>query len=371
VTPGLDRVRSVPWLWSAIGCAVLWVVVAVMAPVLRYDIVTSNLAEASFLALVALGQMLPVASGGGGIDLSIPFVINFTAFVGVRTVDESLGSVLLALVIALAFGAAVGAANGLVVVQMRVPPIIGTLAVGYIVFTFVQLQAAEGATRMAAGFTSVVRGDALGLPFILFVFVGVAAVIALLVHRTPYGRGLLAVGQSPMAAHLSGVRLKRTILLAYVISGTIAGLVGVLLTASVGSADLEIGNPYLLLSVGAVVLGGNRIAGGTATVVGSFFGALLLTLLVTAVTVADIDPELENVVRGATITLVLVAASGPELVGGRKRRRSAGDAASIDPLTDSRADDVGRLPDGPVMDMDGPLDRVDTTTQRSGQHGEL
>ena len=86
---------------------------------------------------------------------------------------------------------------------------------------------------------------------------------------------------------------------------------GVLLAASVGSADLELGNPYLLTSVGAVVLGGNRIAGGTATVVGTMLGAILLTLLVAAVTVAGLPLEFQNIVRGVVITLVLVLANAP------------------------------------------------------------
>ena len=90
-------------------------------------------------------------------------------------------------------------------------------------------------------------------------------------------------------------------------------MTGVLLAASVGSADLELGNPFLLTSVGAVVLGGNRIAGGTASVLGTAFGALLLTLLVVAVTVAGLPIEAKNIASGLVITLVLVAANAPEI----------------------------------------------------------
>jgi ribose transport system permease protein len=99
--------------------------------------------------------------------------------------------------------------------------------------------------------------------------------------------------------------------LAYVISGMLAGLTGVLLAASVGSADLELGNPFLLTSVGAVVLGGNRIAGGTASVLGTILGALLLTLLVVAVTVAGLPIEAKLIASGLVITVVLVVANAP------------------------------------------------------------
>jgi ribose transport system permease protein len=107
--------------------------------------------------------------------------------------------------------------------------------------------------------------------------------------------------------------------LAYLVSGSLAALTGMLLAASVGSADLELGNPYLLASVGAVVLGGNRIAGGTATVVGTVAGAFILTLLVAAVTVAGLPLEVQNITRGVVITLVLVLANASDL--GRTGRR--------------------------------------------------
>ena len=125
------------------------------------------------------------------------------------------------------------------------------------------------------------------------------------------GLGRLAVGQSRRAARLAGVPVDRIVLLAYMVSGVLAGVTGALLAASVGSADLELGNPFLLTSVGAVVLGGNRIAGGTASVVGTFFGACLLTLLVVAVTVAGLPIEAKYIASGLVITLVLVAATAP------------------------------------------------------------
>ncbi len=223
--------------------------------------------------------------------------------------------------VGLAFGAAVGALNGLVVVSLRIPPIIGTLAVGYIVLTMVQLISAQGSATTFSGrqLTDLVRSAPVGIPTPAFVVLALGGLAALLLGRTVFGRSLLAVGQSRQAAYLAGIRVGRTVLCAYVISGTLAGLAGVLLAASVGSADLELGNPYLLASVGAVVLGGNRIAGGTATVVGTVAGALLLTLLVAVVTVAGMPLEFQNIARGVAITLVLVLANTPG--NGRAGRR--------------------------------------------------
>jgi ribose transport system permease protein len=309
-----DISRRYPWLWPILACVVLFILILTFSPVLRVGIFTANLAAASFLAIVGLGQMFPVASGDGGIDLSIPFVMNFCAFLAVQIIGEGAGSVLLALGLAVAFGVAVGAVNGAVVVRFRIPPIIGTLAVGYIVLTLVQILSSRGgATTFAArSFTEFVRADLLGFPIPFFFVLAIGALAYLIIHRTVYGRSLLAVGQSRQAAYLSGIKVDRTVFGAYLISGALAGLTGVLLAAGVGSADLELGNPYLLASVGAVVLGGNRIAGGMATVVGTVAGAVLLTLLIAAVTVAGLPLEFQNIARGIVITLVLIVANAPD-----------------------------------------------------------
>ena len=313
-------IRDLHWLWPLLACIVLFVLILLFSPVLRFSILTANLAAASFLALVGFGQMFPVASGEGGIDLSIPFVMNFCAFLAVQMVGSDAGSILFVLILAVGFGVAVGLVNGFVVVSFRIPPIIGTLAIGYVVLTLVQLISSRGgATTFAArGFTDLIRADFLGLPTPFFVVLVIGGLAYALINRTVYGRSLLAVGQSRQAAYLSGIHVDRTVLCAYLISGGLAGLTGVLLAASVGSADLELGNPYLLASVGAVVLGGNRIAGGMATVVGTVAGAILLTLLVAAVTVAGLPLEFQNIARGTVITLVLILANAPDRqTGGR------------------------------------------------------
>jgi ribose transport system permease protein len=91
----------------------------------------------------------------------------------------------------------------------------------------------------------------------------------------------------------------------------------------VGSADLDFGNPCLLASVGRVVSGGNQIAGGTATVVGTVSGAFLLTLLAAAVTMAGLSIQLQNIARGVVITLVLVVANAPAITARALRRIGA------------------------------------------------
>jgi ribose transport system permease protein len=311
---GLGNVRQQMWLWPASASLALLVLVFALSEELKFGIITANLTAASFLALVGIGQMFPIASGEGGIDLSIPIVMNFCAFLAVRLISDNPASMVLAIVGAIVFGMLVGLVNGTIVVRFRVPPIIGTLAVGLVVLTFVQLISADGVTTIAnRRVTDFIRGSFLGIPTPSFVVLLIGVAVAIVIRRTPYGRALLAIGQSRRAARLAGIEVNGTLLSAYAISGLLAGLTGVLLAASVGSADLELGNPFLLSSVGAVVLGGNRIAGGTASVLGTVFGALLLSLLVVAVTVAGFPIEAKNIASGLIITVVLVAANAPEI----------------------------------------------------------
>lgn len=317
--------RNRPWMWPAVANLMLLGLIFSLSGEFKFSIITANLAAASYLAMVGLGQMFPVASGDGGIDLSVPYVMNFSAFLAVKLITEHPGSVAVALFVAICFGALVGLVNTVVILRLRVPPIIGTLAVGFVVLTFVQLISADGSTHINnRDLVNLLRGSFGGVPTPFYVVIAIAVAATLFLRYTALGRSLLAVGQNRRAAELAGTHVERAVLLAYVICGSVAGLAGVLLAISIGSADMEMGNPFLLTSVGAVVLGGSRIAGGSASVVGTVLGALLLTLLVLAVTTAGLPIEMKHVVSGLVITLVLVGASG----GALRSRKGGGGAKS-------------------------------------------
>ncbi len=298
------------WFWPAVASLALLSIIVLLTGELRLGTITANLTAASFLAMVGLGQMFPIASGEGGIDLSIPPVMSFCAFVSVKMIGTDPLLLLMVVPVAVGFGLIVGAANGLVVTFVRIPPIIGTLATGFVVLTLVQIISANGATTIDNGaIVDMIRGSVLGIPTPFFIVLIVAALAFVLLNRRPYGRHLLAVGQSRRAAHLSGIDVNRTVIVAYLLSGALAAVTGVLLACSVGSADLELGNPFLLTSVGAVVLGGNRIAGGMASISGTICGAFLLTLLTLTVTVAGFPIEVKYIATGLVITFVLMAAN--------------------------------------------------------------
>jgi len=267
--------------------------------------------SASFLAIVAIGQMFVVASGSGNIDLSIPSVMTISAFVTMILSRGTDAGLLIAVPAVLAIGIATGAANAFLVVKLRIPAIIATLAVGYGLDSSALIaNRSLDVYTVSALLRGVSSAKFLGVPSILILGIALVAVAAAIIKKTPYGRGLMATGQNATAAHLAGVRVGRTITIAFLTSGVLGAFGGALLSAHAGGAFLQMGEPYLLQSVGAVVIGGTLIAGGSATALGTFFGSILLVLIVTTMQVSGWSPGMQEVVQGAIVIAILAAAGG-------------------------------------------------------------
>jgi ribose transport system permease protein len=268
------------------------------------------LASAAVLCVVAIGQMLVVTTGNGAVDLSIPNVMTLSGFLATSVVNGQDDRLLSGLVVVACFGSAVGVFNALTINHLRIPPIITTLAVGYILTTGTLLFNRGFRTyAISPLLVALVSTRFADIPALLILALVLSFLAYLLLHRTVYGRALAAMGQNSGAADLAGVRVKTTRLVAYLISGALAALGGVLLSARVGGAFLEMGNPFLLQSVGAVVVGGSSIFGGRATALGTFLGSIFLVMVVTTMQVLRLAGGLQEVAQGILIILVLAVAS--------------------------------------------------------------
>lgn len=311
----LERNR---WVWAALGVALLWAILSVTTGRFTLHSLSGVAVSASFLVLVALGQMLVVTTGRGNIDLSIASVLTLSAYASIVVTAGRDAGLPLALLAVLGIGLVTGLVNALLVIAFRIPAIIATLATGYILATGTLI-----ANRWAAGFTvspllkTLAAGRVEGFPVILVIALGTVAAVGFLLQRTVYGRQISAVGQNERAAALAGVKTGRVIALAFLASSTLAALTGMLLGAYVGGAFLEMGTPYLLQSLGAVVLGGSLIFGGASTALGTLFGSLLLVLIVTTMQIAGLPPGTQDIVQGFVVIAVLA------LAGGRAVRRRA------------------------------------------------
>lgn len=297
------------WIWSALAVAILWIILSAATGRFSVSNMSGIVLSASFLTLIGLGQMFIVTTGRGNIDLSISSVLTLNAYLALIVIRGDDRNLATGLVVAVLLGLAIGLANATLVVMLRIPAIIATLATGYILATATLL-----ANKAIPGFVVsptlkyVASARLAGLPVMTIVAVISAAFAAYMLRYTAYGRKLSAVGQSRTAAHLAGIRVGWIITSTFLISSVLASVTGLLLGAYVGGAFLEMGQPYLLQSIAAVVLGGTLIFGGSATAVGTASASVLLILIVTTMQILGLPPGAQDMVQGVVVILVLALA---------------------------------------------------------------
>ncbi|API52051.1 ABC transporter permease [Rhizobium sophorae] len=304
------RLRGIdPAVATAFGCIILLLLAgSIYSPnFLSPDYLLQQLKVASFLGVIATGMMAVILLGQ--IDLSVPWVVTTGAMMAcAATAYGTTGSVL-AIPFGIFCGAAIGLVNGLAVAYLRIPSMIITLATNavaqglMVVYTggFSPQDSATPAMRfLATGYTIP------GLPngVLVWLCVGLAAVFML--TRTTFGRSLYAIGNRERAAYMSGINTRRITLLAFVISGGLSALGGVLLAGYASKASQSMGDAYLLPSIAAVVLGGTHVLGGKGSYLGTVAGVILITLLQSILSVMQIEEAGRQLIYGAVIIGMLL-----------------------------------------------------------------
>jgi len=301
-----------PVLIAALVAVALFVFGEILSPgFAAYGQVLNVLRVASFLGIIAIGQTIVVLSGGEGIDLSVGKVATFAAILAARASAGGDEAILWSLVLALGAGALIGLVNGLGITFLRIPPLVMTLGMVGIVQGIVLLYTGgQPAGRSAPLLRALVNTRTLGnLPGILYLWLLIAILVVILLRRTTYGRWLYAVGANRTAAALSGVPVTRTVVTAYVLSGTFAALGGVLLLGYTETVFLNLADQYMLPSVAAVVIGGTTLAGGSGGYAGTAIGAVVLTVLDSILVTLRMEESGRLIVNGIVL-LVLLSAYG-------------------------------------------------------------
>jgi ribose/xylose/arabinose/galactoside ABC-type transport system permease subunit len=301
-------------VWLATGA--LLVIVQLMAPeTLSSDSMRSAvLPFMTFLAVAALGQMLVIMTGG--IDLSIPGVIVLVANVAVGVGSGEDGRIAQAIVICLAWSALIGLVNGVLVAVGGLNPLIVTLAVGQIVtgITVGYARTIANESAVPPGLSSWAIDEFLGVSWMFWVGVWLTIALALLLRYTPAGRRFQVVGANRRAAWIAGIHVQRYVVLAYVAAAVLYGVAGVLLAAFIRSPSIDLGDPYLLGPIAAVVIGGASLAGGLASVTSVWVAAFALTLLSQMLRVLGLTTAWQFAVYGVAIAAGMII-SGDRIVG--------------------------------------------------------
>lgn len=267
------------------------------------------IALSAFTAVAAFGQFIVVLTGG--LDLSIP---NTIALVGVVLTGVSLGQssrVWWVVPLVLALGTAVGVVNGLGIVYLRLSPVVMTLAVNVILSGVVLVYTSgtpKGSTP--SNIVHLIQGKVFGgeLPNIIILLVVFAVLGTLLLNQTVFGRYVYAVGSNRQVAYLSGVRVNLVVVAVYAISGFCSGLAGIMLAGYGNQSFLGMGDPYLLLSLAAVVVGGASILGGRGYYVGVLGGAIILVTISTTLSGTSLPEAVKQIVYAVAIIAAVLAA---------------------------------------------------------------
>lgn len=271
--------------------------------------VKTVLVVASFVALVAAGQTFVILIGG--IDLSVPWVLNGAAVMLAVTAAGSDSRAAWAIPLTLAMGLVVGLLNGAGVAFLSVPAVIMTLGMNGVMqgltlgltggFTCGSCSSAAPSIVHNAVFSSV-----LGIPGVLIILLVVAVIVTAVLSYTTFGRHIYGIGNNERASYLSGVNVKLMTVLLYGLSGLFAALAGILLMGYGGKATLGMGDPYLFESIAAAVIGGVYILGGRGHYLGSLAGAIILTAIVTLALAKNMPDYGRDIVYGAVILVILL-----------------------------------------------------------------
>lgn len=263
--------------------------------------------QASFLAVVALGMTFVIMTAG--IDLSVGSVF---ALGGVLAAWGSQYGPFVALVLPLAVCAFIGLVQGLIIARGGLPPFIVTLAGLLFARGLLLFLSDEGATtyKVPAGslFRQLAQGSFLGLGYPVWIVVVLFLLGGLVLHRTTFGSTLLAVGGQEDAADLMGLPVARTKIVAYVLSGTLAGLGGTMMASYTSSGVTVLGVGMELEVISAVVLGGTLLTGGAGSILGTLVGVLLLNVIKNVINqVGTLNSNWQAVVSGVILLVVVVA----------------------------------------------------------------
>lgn len=288
-----------------ISYGVMFIILSIISP---YFLTLKNLLNvgqfSSMMGIAATGVTLVLVSGG--IDISTGAVMGLTCMFIAKIIPET-GGVALAILSGIGLGAACGAFNGIVITRAKIHPIITTLATMSIFrgFAFIWNKG------MSVPITNVKFGELgrgyLGVvPVPLIVMIAVFIIFGIVMKYTSFGRKVYSVGGNSIASYLSGINVKSTRLIVYIICGATAGLAGTMLASMIGAGVSNGGSGYELNVIAAAILGGTSLSGGKGNIIGTAFGVLILVTLSNGMNLMGVQAFWQMVARGAVLMLAVI-----------------------------------------------------------------
>jgi simple sugar transport system permease protein len=272
----------------------------------------------SVAAILGLGVTVTMAVGG--MDMSVGAVAGLGVTVAAKTMVtyNQVGTV--AILAVIAAGALAGLLNALLIVVMKIPDMLATLGTMFVIqgtkLILVDGQSisagmtqSDGTTapgKFTDGFLRIDRGTMLGIPISVLIFGALTVIAWVFLARTRWGRVLYAIGANPEASRLAGIRVGAYRALAYVLSGVLASIGGLILASRIGQGDVSAGTSQLLEAVAVALVGTSVLGRGRPNVWGTALGAVLIGIITTGLTIKGLPYYTQDVVEGAVLILALV-----------------------------------------------------------------
>ncbi len=304
----------------------LLLVASIWAPAtLRGPALSAIAPFGALLGIAALGQMLVIMTGG--IDLSTPGTVTLAALIMVGVGEASDDRILLAMLVALAAGAAIGLVNGILIGGIKLNALIVTLAVGQVVAGVISRYVRTFPVQSAVpkAFSDWTSTRILGISPLFWIGVAVTLLLIVALRYTTIGRRFQVVGANPVASNVVGVRVTLNQILVYVVAAMLYAVVGIALAGLFRNPGVNIASSYLLGPIAAVVIGGASLTGGLASPLSTFAAAFFLTGLNQMMLTLRLPTALQFVVFGLVIIGGMLV-SGDRIIKGvervlRERRR--------------------------------------------------
>ena len=282
----------------------LWVALAFATNSFWTELNISNLLrQGSMTAILALGQTFVIITAG--IDLSVGAIVGFAGVIIAWLLQAGV-PIWAAIIITLLFGTLIGAFHGFGIVRMGLPPFIITLAtltslrgIGLLITNGSSINITNEA------FSNFARANFIGIPSLFWMVILMAVPAFIFLHLSRWGRYLFAVGSNPEAARLSGVNVKGMIYLAYILSGTFAAFVGVLLASRIAIGNATQADGWELQAIASTVIGGTSLFGAVGTAYGPLIGAFILATINNGANLLNLNSFWQRVITGFLIILIV------------------------------------------------------------------
>ncbi len=295
---------------SLIAFAILFIISAFASPYfLKIQNLMNILRQVSYTGTIALGMTFIII--GGGIDLSVGSLAALSggaAILVLNATGPGSGSIVLAILTALAVAMLGGAFNGLMVTRFRIASFVVTLGTMSIYRSLALYFINAGEYRsQVPGYNIIGSGKFLGIFIPVWIFLGLAVFLHIVLRNTRYGRYVLAVGSSERVARYSAIKVNLVRFITYVITGFTVGVTAVMFGSRLNAvSSSNMGLFYELDAIAAVVIGGTSMSGGAGTVLGTVVGAVILGIINNMLNMMGVSPYLQGTVKGLVIIFAVL-----------------------------------------------------------------